>query len=85
MRGTWWRVFGIVIVYVLVLLGLLIVGAILVDILSFSSQTVGSIAFAAVNALLLPIMPIGATLVYFDLRVRKEGYTLDDLAAEMGR
>jgi len=28
---------------------------------------------------------IGATLVYFDLRVRREGYTLEQMATEVSR
>ena len=35
------------------------------------------------STLLTPILHIGATLVYFDLRVRKEGYTLETMAAEV--
>jgi hypothetical protein len=36
-----------------------------------------------VNVFALPIGFIAGTLVYFDLRVRKEGYTLEQLAAEV--
>ena len=32
----------------------------------------------------MPIGHIGATLVNLDLRVRKEGYTLDQMASEIG-
>jgi hypothetical protein len=32
----------------------------------------------------VPIYTIGETLLYFDLRVRKQGYNLDDLANELG-
>jgi len=32
----------------------------------------------------LPIFVIGITLLYFDLRVRKQGYSLDALADELG-
>ena len=84
-RGTWWRVFGIGVVYVLVLLGLFIPGLIAAAILGFESVTLEGIAVAVIAALVTPILLIGRTLVYFDLRVRKEGYTLDALADEMGR
>ena len=43
-----------------------------------------NIASAAVSVVLFPVISIGRTLVYFDLRVRKEEYTMDDLALEMG-
>ena len=84
-RGTWWRVFGIGTAYVFILLGLLIPGLIAAAILGFESVTLEGIAVAVIAALVTPIFLIGRTLVYFDLRVRKEGYTLDTLAAEMGR
>jgi hypothetical protein len=32
----------------------------------------------------LPIFAIGQTLLYFDLRARKQGYSLDVLADELG-
>ena len=34
--------------------------------------------------LLFPIVPIGTTLIYLDLRVRTEGYNLDTLKSEAG-
>lgn len=34
--------------------------------------------------LLVPIAPIGSTLLYIDLRVRKEGYNVDTMAVELG-
>ena len=40
-------------------------------------------AFIA-NIISLPIYTIGHTLLYFDLRVRKQGYSLDALANELG-
>ena len=36
--------------------------------------------FFIVSIVILPIGWIGRTLVYYDLRVRKEGYAIDDLA-----
>jgi hypothetical protein len=36
------------------------------------------------NIISLPIYTIGYTLLYFDLRVRKQGYSLDALANELG-
>ena len=80
--GSWWRVFGIVIVFVLIIVLLsLITGAIV-------SLFPGGVAFilsAVLYTLLSPIVPIGATLVYLDLRARKEGYTLEAMASEVAR
>jgi MFS family permease len=36
------------------------------------------------NIICIPIFTIGETLLYFDLRVRKQGYSLDALANELG-
>ena len=71
-RGTWWRVFGFMLVVSLIVvaisaaLGMIpIVGGIIGGLLS------------------IPIGIAGATLLYYDLRVRKEGYSLDALAEEL--
>ena len=84
-RGSWWRIFGIGIVFVLIAIGLSIAASIPGLIISVFSPLVGSIYSTAVQALILPIIYIGAALVYFDLRVRKEGYTLEAMASEMER
>ena len=81
-RGTWWRVFGIGVVYVLIFLGLASVGFMVTfAVLSSLGEVLGTIAGSAVSALILPVMLIGRTLVYLDLRVRKEGYRTDTLAS----
>ena len=84
-RGSWWRLFGIGVVYLLVLIALLIPGAIVAGLITSGSSAFGVVAFVIVGALLAPIISIGSTLVYIDLRVRKEGYNLEGLAADVGR
>jgi len=84
MRGSWWRVSGILSVLVLVLFAILAgIEAIALG-LSFMAPTLADIFTAVAGVFIAPILPIGVTLVYFDLRVRKEGYTLAHLATEMG-
>ena len=80
-RGSWWRVFGILLVFVVIVVGITIVAAIPGAILSALSPTVANVF---VGVLTMPIGPIAGTLIYLDLRVRKEGYTLERLAAEVG-
>ena len=79
-RGAWWRVFGIGVVYTL------IVGAIVIIPISQASLA-GGVAEGIVSALVggaaLAFTMIGSTLLYFDLRVRKEGFTLETLKAEL--
>ncbi len=84
-RGSWWRVFGIGIIFVLLMLVLTIVLSIPATILASTNAAAGNVATAVIGTLMSPIAYIGGTLVYFDLRVRKEGYTLELLASEMGR
>ena len=80
-RGSWWRVFGIVVVFVVLVFAAALAGTVPGLILPDASTVFGVV----VNTVLFPILPIGATLLYFDLRVRKEGYTLDAMASEVGR
>jgi len=71
-RGDWWRVVGIIFV-----VGI-IVGAIsaILGIIPIVGSIIGSI-------LSTPIFIAAATLLYYDLRVRKEGYNLEALAEEV--
>ena len=84
-QGDWWRVFGIAIVGVLIAMGAAIVGGIVSGIIPLISQDVGSLLFTVYMALVLQTLLIGRTLLYFDLRARKESYDLSALAREAGR
>ena len=81
-QGTWWRVFGIGVVYVVVLIGLSLIGLIPISLFSVEAPSVAQAVSTIWSTLLTPIVHIGATLVYFDLRVRKEQFTLEAMAAE---
>jgi len=80
-RGSWWRVFGIGIVFTLLMVGITIVGGITFDIILLFSPFLGVIGFFVFSVLMIPIA-IGRTLLYIDLRVRKEDYGLEQLAVE---
>ena len=86
--GMWWRSFGILVVaFVLqfiisLALGFLfglIVGVALSGDLGLAVSSVGS---TLLSALVSPIATIAVVLLYFDLRVRKEGLDLDQLARQ---
>ena len=86
--GMWWRTFGILLVVTILqaiigfALGLffgLIVGAALSGDLRLAVTSVGS---TLLNAIISPITTIAIVLLYFDLRVRKEGLDLDQLAQQ---
>ena len=81
-RGTWWRVFGIGIIFVVVLLIIELIVSIPGSLVSATSPIAGAILLAIAGSIVAPIGYIGATLVYLDLRVRKEGYTLEAMASE---
>lgn len=71
-KSSFWRVFGIGIVISLVVGG--------------ASVFAGYIPVLGlfVTPLVRPVQLIGSLILYFDLRVRKEGYTPARLAAELG-
>ena len=79
-RGTWWRVFGILLVPYTAIITPSVLGLIF----GFTNTTPGDLLTTIVNLLIFPIVYVGGTLVYFDLRVRKEAYDLDRLTSEMG-
>ena len=77
-RGSWWRAFGIGIVFLIIILGISIPSIIALIL----SPIAGAIVGAVTSSITTPISSIGITLVYFDLRVRNEGYTLKTMASE---
>ena len=88
-RGSWWRVFGITLVVTLVLVGLGLIIALpfalapRVDapVLGDVFGLLGSIGVAVAVS---PLAAIASTLIYYDLRVKKESYNFSTLSQEMG-
>jgi membrane-anchored glycerophosphoryl diester phosphodiesterase (GDPDase) len=92
-QGRWWRTFLIlVLIYVLVevvqtALGAFLAGGqFLVQVILSSVATTWIFAAASivVTSIVNPILQIAIVLIYFDLRVRKEGLDLFQLAENMG-
>ena len=83
-HGTWWRVFGIGVVFVLLLLAVEIVASLPGFVLAAANETLGSLLITLGMMSVTPIFYVGAVLVYLDLRARKEGYSLEMLASEIG-
>jgi len=75
-KGNWWRVLGSTLVVVIT------VGAI-GSILSLILGLIPIIGEIIASILITPIAIIAATLLYYDLRVRKEGYSLEVMAQEL--
>jgi len=71
-KGTWWRVFGIILV-----IGIIVFAAsVILGLIPVVGGVIGTI-------LVTPIGVAGGTLLYYDLRVRKEEYSLEGLASEL--
>ena len=83
-EGSWWRVFGIGLVFMLVIVGLAVVGSLPGGLIGLGNSVAGGLGSVLINSLVFPIAPVGAALVYLDLRHRKDDYTLGDLALEIG-
>jgi hypothetical protein len=89
-EGHWWRTFGVLVVgYLIVavlqgILGALAGGVILA---SSDSELTNAIVITVVNVIALAVtLPFAAALltyIYFDLRVRKEGFDLQLLASRI--
>jgi hypothetical protein len=85
-RGSWWRVFGI-----LLLVGVLTAVASFVVTAPFGGgsgtlqpTTAGTIAGAVANLVIAPFSALATALLYFDLRLRREGTDLARSIDELG-
>jgi len=92
-EGRWWRTFLIVILMVVLIyvvssaLGaFLYLGQTLLQIVlsSYLSLAISEAVGVIVSSLVNPIFQIAIVLIYFDLRVRKEGLDLFQLAQQVG-
>jgi hypothetical protein len=91
---SWWRVFGITLVLGLVGFGLAVLVSIPFFLIalgvpgaaqgSLASGALLLLADSAVRITVLPLLFIGGTLLYYDLRVRNEEYDVATLSREMG-
>ena len=86
--GSWWRTFGILLIVwvlqVIITYGLFILFGVIAALFStgdFQAALV-QVGGTLLSAVVSPITTIAVTLLYFDLRVRKEGLDLDQLAQQ---
>jgi hypothetical protein len=74
-QGSWWRIFGILLALTLIFFIIFLAGTYL---------TAGPLLNTIIVVILAtPIFAIGQTLLYYDVRLRKEGYSLESLAKEL--
>jgi hypothetical protein len=91
-RGHWWRVFGTLLVVVLISLVLYLAvvaglgGAIATsdDMSEFTYATLTTALTVILFAILYPLVASIITVIYYDLRVRNEGFDLQLLAQGVG-
>jgi hypothetical protein len=91
-RGRWWATLGrLLVAYILVSVitaaasfALLLPALVVVDDTSFGALVLEHVANLLVSLVTTPFIAAVTTLVYFDLRVRKEGFDLAVLAERMG-
>ena len=92
-QGSWWRAFGVALVLMLVALGMAIVLTLPMGITaalsggSLASRTTSvliGIGDLVVMVLVPPVLMIAWTLLYNDLRVRKEKYDVAAMSRELG-
>ena len=84
-KGNWWRVFGIGVVFILLGIALLIPAIIVSVIVGLINAVLANVVLGVAVALVTPVLYIGSTLLYIDLRARKEGYGLQDLVDDLAR
>lgn len=93
LRGSKLRVLGHLLIYGFVVLGLffalsipsfILGAAISGETQSFAASAVGIVLNRIVSILIAPVTFIATTLLYYDLRIRKENYDMERLSEEMG-
>jgi hypothetical protein len=89
-RGEWWRTLGILLL-LQIMIGIIsfALGAIFTPLfgvlpgLSLEVRdSLSQVASTLVQAIIEPVPALAIALLYFDMRVRKEGYDLDELARQ---
>jgi hypothetical protein len=91
MRGSFWRVLGIIVlIYILIqIITLLpsallggVIGAVFSELDQFMlQQSLSQLVGYSIQIFVLPLQLIGYTLLYYDVRVRKEGFDIELRAA----
>jgi hypothetical protein len=77
-RGSWWRVFGLfILVNLPAIPGVIVVGIIRAILNATAGPSVADAWILIAPAFLIPLITVSAlTMLYYDLRVRKEGFAM---------
>jgi len=83
-KGNRWKVFGVVAVIVVAQILLSLSGTFFIQLfygnVSTTGQALGALISSVAGLLTFPLQPIAVTLLYYDLRIRKEGFDLEMLS-----
>ncbi len=83
-KNNWWRIFGVATVYVVIYIVFqILVEVAIVSPLSLASTVLGLVIGTLIGSISVPWIAVGSTLLYFDLRMRKEGFNLQALSSDL--
>lgn len=83
-RGEWWKIFGTLLIAWLIYFVLYVILQMVVMLVLPRSAAAGILTMAALLAFAYPFIGVVSTLLYYDLRVRHEGFDLEIMARELG-
>ena len=93
-RGNWWRTFSTILLTILVVMGLTIIVSVLLaapmaligdeGLTGITARVASALSGMLSNAIIAPIAATAGTLIYLDLRSRKEDYDLEALSEQLG-
>lgn len=82
-QGSWWRMFGAAAGIALTIVGAVVLNWLIFRLGAEIAQPIGIFLSIAFSILFNPLPWIALTVLYLDMRVRKDEYTHDDLAREI--
>jgi hypothetical protein len=88
-RGHGWHSFAVLLVCVVIVIAPLLASGMLSAALdlqgaSAGARVLGAVLEAGVSALITPLFPLATQVLYYDLRVRAEGYDLEQMVGALG-
>lgn len=83
-QGSWWRVFGAAVGLALTVFGAAVLGGLILRLGAEIAQPIGIFLSISFSILFSPLPWIALTVLYLDMRGRKDEYTHSDLAREIG-
>lgn len=87
-KGNRWKLFAVIAIIVVAQVLLSLSGTFFIQLIygpvSGTGQAIGGLISGVAGLLTYPLQPIAVTLLYYDLRIRKEGFDLEMLSRAIG-